>query len=233
MSLPRRFRVELVSRSDLSPRVQALRFRARQPLAWVAGQYVTLFAPDGGERFPYSIASIMDAKAPGEFELAVARGSSADVIEELAVGAELDAEGPQGELIWQPEVTESALLIGAGTGVAPLRALVHEELARDGSRRLVLLSGQRTESDVLWAEELGDLGRSHRRFSFEPTLSQPGRDWSGRRGRVQDHLAELVAAAGGAVFAYVCGQSAMVADVSALLRDRYGIAADRIRGEGH
>jgi NAD(P)H-flavin reductase len=229
---PRRFSVELMARSELSPRVQTLRFRARSGISWAAGQYLELFLPrDSATGYSFSLASSMDPRAPGEFELAVARGGSAKDLDEMAIGTELEAEGPRGSFTWQPLGETSAVLIGVGTGVAPLRALIQEQIRHGGATRLILLCGYRDERDVLWDGELRSLVGEHARFSFEPTLSQPSGAWAGRRGRVQDHIADLIDPLGSDLCAYVCGRTAMVADVTRRLRERHGIA--RIKSEGY
>src|SRR5688572_27429402 len=102
-ALPRRFRAELIQRSDLSPRVQAFRFRAHGEFAWAAGQYVDLYVPGNGNgttKAPYSIASVVDARFPSEFDLAVARGGSNPGLDEIATGTLFEAEGPLGALTW-------------------------------------------------------------------------------------------------------------------------------------
>jgi NAD(P)H-flavin reductase len=236
-ALPRRFRAELIARSDLSPRVQAFRFRAHGDFAWAAGQYVDLLLSESGDgktKAPYSIASVVDARFPSEFELAVARGGSNPGLDEIATGSEFEAEGPLGALTWQAGQNGSAaVLVGVGTGVAPLRALIHEQIQRGGSNEIVLLAGNRSENDMLWAGELTALSKQHPRFRFEPTLSRPTSVWRGRRGRVQEHVSELLEPFGSDVFVYVCGQSAMVAEVVGSVRSRHGLDAARIKGEGH
>jgi NAD(P)H-flavin reductase len=236
-ALPRRFRVELIARSDLSSRVQVFRFRAHGQFAWAAGQYVDLLLPTNGNgttKAPYSIASIADDRFPNEFELAVARGGSNPGLDEIATGTEFDADGPRGEFVWHAAQHDcAALLVGVGTGVAPLRALIHEQIQRGGANELVLLAGSRSESDMLWGRELSALAKEHPRFRFEPTLSMPTNEWRGRRGRVQEHVSELLAPFGSEVLVYVCGQSAMVADVVASLRARHGLDSSRIKGEGY
>jgi NAD(P)H-flavin reductase len=229
-----RFLVELVARAALSPRVNLLRFRVRDhaPFNWAAGQYLELIGTDPRRtRLPYSIASARDGAHPDEFEVAPARDSSAVELEHLALGATLHAEGPSGHFVWQPSPSPVALLVGAGTGVAPLRALIQAELARPSSTELVLLAGHRGESEVLWKDEFEALARRIERFRFEPTLSAPAPSWPGRSGRVQEHLPELVHELG-VLDLYVCGRIEMVDDVRRVLAE-LGVDVARVRYEGH
>src|SRR3954466_5433140 len=117
-----RFEVELLARGQLSSRGDRLRFAALSPFEWAAGQHLVVVHGHGQELFlPYSIASASDPQQPGQFELAVAIGAGADVMDALAVGERLTVHGPLGDFTWQSAPSPAALLVGVGTGVAPLR----------------------------------------------------------------------------------------------------------------
>jgi len=226
-----RFVVELIGRSPLSSRVHRLRFAARSPFAWEAGQYLAIVGSAGQALFlPYSIASANDPNKPGEFELAVAIHAGADVMDTLPIGAELEVEGPAGAFTWQASPSPAALLVGAGTGIAPLRALIEAELARTSDTRLLLIAGHREPEDVLFAQDFARYSAMHPRFHFIPTLTGGSSTWLGRRGRVQALLLEAVNSLG-PLDAYVCGRLEMVTDVVRLLV-AHGVPEPRIRSEG-
>lgn len=187
----------------------------------------------GQELFlPYSLASAYDPEHPGRFELAVAVHAGAEVMDTLEPGDVLEIEGPQGAFTWQSQPRPAALLIGVGTGIAPLRALVEEELTRAASStRVLLLAGHRAPEDVLFADDFAKLAREHARFHFIPTLTLAGEGWSGKRGRVQAQLIEAVSALG-SCDAYVCGRLDMVNDVVAMLV-AHGLPSERVRSEGY
>ena len=226
------FAVELVVREPLSSRVHRLRFRARVPFRWAAGQYLVVVR-GGGEALslPYSFASACDPQRPGEFEIAAAVNAGADVIDALPLGGELEVEGPAGEFTWQSAASPAALLVGVGTGIAPLRALIQEELARKAQTRLLLLAGHRAPEDVLFHEDFTRLAAAQPRFQFVPTLTGGAAHWLGRRGRVQTQLAEAVRTLG-PLDAYVCGRLDMVREVVTAL-ELLGVPATRIRSEGY
>ena len=227
----RRFVIELIARSPLSSRVHRLRFASRKPFVWQAGQHLVVVGSAGQALFlPYSIASANDPQKPGEFELAVAVHAGADVMDALPVGAELEVEGPAGAFTWQSTPSPSALLVGAGTGIAPLRSLIEAELARTSETRLLLLAGHREPEDVLFAQDFAGLAAQHPRFHFIPTLSGANEAWLGRRGRVQAQLLEAASSLA-PLDAYVCGRLEMVNDVVRLLI-AHGVPDPRIRSEG-
>lgn len=227
-----RFEVELLARAPLSSRVHRLRFASLSPFAWVAGQHLVVVHGQGQELFlPYSIASASNPRKPGQFELAVSIGAGADVLDQLAIGERLTVLGPSGDFIWQSAPSPAALLVGVGTGVAPLRALIEAELCRASQVRLWLIAGHRAPDDVLFSEDFARHAREHARFRFVPTLTQGGDDWPGHHGRVQARLIEAVQVLG-TLDAYVCGRLDMVTEVVGVLLEQ-GIPASRIRSEGY
>ncbi|MEZ4224475.1 MAG: hypothetical protein R3B13_26230 [Polyangiaceae bacterium] len=224
------FSVELTHTKSLSPRVRGLTLRALgSPLPrWQPGQYVEIAFQASGQAYPYSIASAPSNVRPGEFELAISRSSLAP---DLAVGSVLRARGPFGRLLRREPRGAALVLVAGGTGLAPLRALLQEDLSRPGDHPVMLLFGCRNEAEILWRAELEALQQAHPRFRFEPTLSRGESAWTGRRGYVQAHLLELLAMTPGAEV-YLCGLSEMVRECRALL-DEQGVPADLIVGEAY
>ena len=215
---------DLVDVHDLSPSVRSMRLRARGVFQWSPGQYVMLSGPSKSDApLPISIASAPDSAHPGELEIAV---SHDNFLDGCRVGDTVVLAGPFGRFVRRPGATHPVLFVAAGRGLAPVRALLAQELAGDGSTPIRLLFGARAEADLLWRSELEALARSFPRFVFEPTLSQPNSDWSGRRGRLQAHLAEMVAELPEPE-AYVCGPDEMVNDCVQRL-EALGVHPERI-----
>lgn len=224
----------IVVRRALSARVTelVLEVPGPEPFRWSAGQYVTLH-PEGGTGahegpLAYSIGSAWDGASPPRFALAIGPGSGADVLAPFAAGATLAIDGPFGAFTLP--AAPGALLVGAGTGVAPLRAHAGEWLGRAGAGPLTLLAGARTAAELLWHDEFETLAQNDARFFYAPSVSQPGPEWSGRTGHVQAHLAELVRRLPPGFLVRVCGAKAMVSGCLAALH-ALGVADERIEAE--
>jgi CDP-4-dehydro-6-deoxyglucose reductase len=210
---------------SLSPSVRSLTFRTGDgaPVGHVAGQYLDVIVPTSrGLPFKrsYSIASPPDTAHPDRFELAVTRvagGPTSEALHALPLGGRVEIEGPRGTFVRAAEDRPApALFVATGTGLAPIRAMLAEEVTRGEGSPLVLLFGCRTPDDVLWAGELGAWERAYPRFHLQVTLSRPPPGWTGRTGYVQRHAADLARSLPGA-HGYVCGLSAMVDDVVGVL----------------
>ncbi|HEX6765693.1 MAG TPA: hypothetical protein VF103_09455 [Polyangiaceae bacterium] len=219
----------MIGRSVLSPRVTELTIRIEgdEPFRWLAGQHVTL-RPDlpDGEASAFSIAAAPNQAGLRELTLAVANTS--ETLAHMPLDAELAIEGPFGALVWHD--APGALLVGAGTGVAPLRALAHEALARGGPTAIVLVAGNRTAGDLLWHLELVTLAGEHHEFSYEPVVSQPDAGWTGRRGHVQDHMGDAAARLPNGFRVYLCGSTRMVEGCRGRLEE-LAVPAERILSE--
>lgn len=238
------FEARLVSARPLTPSVRELIFERAdgRPFAFDPGQWVNLVLPlPGGEvKRAYSIASPPEAGAR-RFELAVTRvegGAGSQFLHDLPAGASLRAIGPHGLFTRAPGEPAPSLFIGTGTGVTPLRSMIHAALASPGeagAAPLWLLFGCRHEADILYRDELSALAQRDPRFRYEVTLSRPEPSWTGRRGYVQAHLAELVGAlragSGGEPRAYVCGLDRMVSSVRDHLRTDLGFERKRVHTE--
>lgn len=206
--------------TDAAAGVRRLVIRLTTPLAFNPGQYVQLSLP-GGDWRPYSVAS---SPANGSrIELHVKRtpgGIATDgwIFTSLTAGETVRVAGPYGKFSFRPLRSEPVLLLGNGTGLAPLKSMV-THLAETGARHeVVLYHGVRTRADLYEHDYLSMLDRQHDWFSYRPALSRD--TWLGRAGRVPALLAQDYPRASGHV-AYICGSPDMVEDtMRTLMRAR-------------
>jgi CDP-4-dehydro-6-deoxyglucose reductase len=109
----------------------------------------------------------------------------------MTAGTLLRIEGPLGQFWFRGASPRAPIMVGGGTGYAPLRAMLRQ-LVADGDRRaLTLYWGARTEADLYEHDWLRALERERPGFSYRPVLSEPrpGGGWRGRTGLV--HAAVL------------------------------------------
>lgn len=221
----------LRSARALTPDVRELTFA---PTPWVdhrAGQWVSLKIPQGEETLArsYSIASA--PRADGTFDVAVTLvkgGPGSTFLHAMAPGESLSLGDPMGFFTLPDALEHPLLFVATGTGVAPMRAMLQDMIARDVAVPTTLLLGVRTAADALYADEFRAMAAAHPWLRFELTLSRPDDAWAGRAGYVQTHLAELSAPG---CHAYVCGLNAMLKEVRRALKESLGFTRERIHTE--
>jgi ferredoxin-NADP reductase len=180
-----------------------------------AGQHVDvrLTAEDGySAQRSYSIAS-----APGanHLELTVVRLDDGEVSPYLTTILEaadqFELRGPiGGYFVWEASDTRPVLLVGGGSGVVPLMAMLRHHAAVDHQGAMQLVYSARTTQDLLYRAELEHLASPHRAVTITLTR-QPPAGWSGRRGRVDgDLLAEVGWPPRDEPRCYVCGPTPFV-----------------------
>jgi CDP-4-dehydro-6-deoxyglucose reductase len=176
----------------LTPDVMAvfLRLPQNEPFHFAAGQYVDIMLPQNRRR-SFSIANPPhDAKF---IELHVRRVASGEFTQQLFSGMKektlLRIEGPLGQFWFREGSPRPALLIGGGTGYAPLRAMLRHVLERGRPRPLHLYWGAQREPDLYEDAQVREWCAKHPQLRYTPVLSDPSPEWSGRRGLV--HAAAL------------------------------------------
>jgi ferredoxin/flavodoxin---NADP+ reductase len=234
----------LADRIDLTP--ELARFRIR-PDAGVPpfkpGQYLSIGipSPDGPLLRPYSIAS-----APGdrdELELLIRR------LDDGALTRRLWALRP-GDRVWTgpakglfhldavPDPAAPHLFLGAGSGLAPVMAMLGALAALPAGARphATLVQGATRTAELAYADRLAGWARDGW-LDHVPTISRPAdadnAGWTGAAGRVEAHIVRVLAERGldpGTVRAYACGNDGMVAACRAALAVA-GVPETRIRFE--
>jgi Na+-transporting NADH:ubiquinone oxidoreductase subunit NqrF len=63
--------------------------------------------------------------------------------------------------------------VGGGVGMAPLRAMIHQELARGTGRRIRYFYGARSLADLFYAENSKRSPPPTNGFTWTPALSDP------------------------------------------------------------
>lgn len=166
----------------------------------------SLSRPADGERIELTVQQIPD-------------GEVSPYLTGLTAGDEVELRGPIGGwFVWRPDEGDRILLIGGGSGIVPLMAMLRQRVVM-GSADFRLVYSVRSPDDVYYAQELRRLERNcdwlqialvYTRVAAPRTTRPPGRvraadlvstDWA------PDHVARV----------YVCGPTGFVESVTAKL----------------
>lgn len=151
----------------LSQDVLRVRLHCDAPIAFRAGQYVTLLR-EGGIARSYSISNLPQ---DSEIELHVrkiAGGRMSGWLHEQArVGERVGVLGPSGECFYVPGNQEQPLLmVGAGTGLAPLYGILRDALQHGHRGPIHLFHGALHKGGLYLVEELRRLVAQYSHLAY-------------------------------------------------------------------
>lgn len=181
-------------------------------LSYRPGQYV-LLEDDAGTITARSFSVANAPRADGRLSLLVTRvpGGQAStwVHDRLCAGAQVLVSGPFGTFVDDSDASRPALYLSAGSGLAPIRALVEAALTATRRPALTLVFSARTQADVIDAGRWDAWQARESRFRFIRTLTRgPG---APPRGRIPALLGDLTGSVA-ACDLFIAGAAGFVAD---------------------
>jgi ferredoxin-NADP reductase len=226
-----------------TPRVKTLLLKLPDFTKYLPGQHVDvrLTADDGYQaQRSYSIASAPEEK---HVALTVERIQDGEVspyfTDEVRAGDKFEMRGPIGRyFVWTVKLDGPLLLIGGGSGVVPLMAMLRHRAAHASSIPAELLYSSRTQSDIIYRDELDRLVARNDGLAVTHTLTrEKPAGWTGRVGRIDSAmLAEAGLTADQKPKIFICGPTGFVeAAANALLafgHDRALIKTERFGPTG-
>ncbi|GHG79950.1 2Fe-2S iron-sulfur cluster-binding protein [Comamonas sp. JC664] len=161
--------------TPLSDSVLSVRLRTDIPLAYHAGQYISLVRADGLTR-SYSLASLpREDTLELHVRLQPGGAMSGWLAREARPGDRLQVQGPAGTCFYVPGRPEQPLLLaGTGTGLAPLYGIVRDALEAGHSGPIWLFHGARTPSGLYLTQALRALAERHPSLHYRPCVLEGG-----------------------------------------------------------
>jgi propane monooxygenase reductase subunit len=224
-SIPvRTFDARITSIESLTHDIRRLEILTDQPLRFWAGQYVDITVPESGVTRSFSMANPPSQPNTLEFIIKIyPQGAFSSLLKEkLRHGDPIEIKGPYGSCLRHENRPGSMILVGGGSGMAPLLSIL-TDLVESGEQRPVrFFYGARTKHDLFMLDRIEELGLRLRDFSFIPALSGPGieADWVGETGFIHEVLGRHLQGEflDGEADAYSCGPPPMIDAVLPVLQ---------------
>lgn len=168
------YRVSAMKR--LTPSIVEVWLRPRgEPIRFLPGEYV-LLEDTAGEVPPRSYSLANAPRSDGRVSLLVTRvadgATSRWVHDRLRTGDEVILTGPYGTFVTDPTALAPALFLAAGSGLAPIRAMLEASLTDATQRSLSLIFSARAETDVIDGGRFRGWENQHPGFRFVRTLTR-------------------------------------------------------------
>lgn len=229
---------EVIATREENARTRSLILSVPQWQGHQAGQHVDirLTAEDGyqAER-SYSIASPPEEKQ--HLMLTVERLKDGEVspylVDDVRVGDKLELRGPiGGYFVWDVAMKDPLLLVGGGSGVVPLMAMIRHSLAAGTHVPTRLFVSSRSYDDIIYRDELDDVSKQEQNITIYHSLTrtQPT-GWTGYSRRIDVNLLrELIWPVQEHPLAFICGPTQFVETAASGLLS-LGYEASRIKTE--
>ncbi|NOT24353.1 MAG: hypothetical protein HOP22_16745 [Nitrospiraceae bacterium] len=220
------FIAQVESIKNLTHDVRQLDLRLIEPktIAFKPGQFISFEMPHPRTGHlvtrAYSIAS-----QPSRSDVVtllfnlVPGGPGSGLLFDLKEGDKTHFKGPAGNFYLREDPGRELLFIASGTGIAPIRSMLLANAECPDPRPATLLWGLRSQRDLYYQDELVDLTRLTPTLQVITTLSRPEPSWPGESGRVLRLIEERITSVEN-LSVYLCGNSAMIADATALLQKK-------------
>lgn len=168
-----------------------LKLPASERLRFLAGQYVDILLKDGKQR-GFSLANSPLDDSFLELHIRHVPGGffTSHVFNEMKEKALLRIKGPLGSF-YIHESERPIILIGGGTGFAPLKGMLEQMMAQGMEKPVHLYWGVRAKPDLYMDSVVRSWVSRHPQLTYVPVLSepQPEDNWGGRTGWVHEAVA--------------------------------------------
>ena len=217
--------------TQLTHDIRLLEVQLERPIKFWAGQFVEIGVPSAGVTRSYSMATTQSTPTTLQFIIRkYADGAFSSLIDTtLKPGTALTLKGPFGTCFRREERPGPMILVGGGSGMSPLWAILQDHIESGEQRPIRFFYGARTRKDLFFLDEFAAVANKLTDFEFIPVLSQATAEdaWRGETGFVHEAVERLLSANAlpGEIDAYTCGPPPMIDAVLPVLQ-RLGVALD-------
>lgn len=236
--VPQWQRGEVVEVIVETPETNSLRIRLPEPTPFLPGQYYNIRIPIEGRPRPiqraYSVGS-SPYPDPSVVEVGVKEIETGLVspvlVRATPVGSLLEVRGPYGSFTWTEADGGPVLLIGAGSGIVPLMAMIRYQVARGSAVPMHLLFSSKSRQYVIYHEELATLSMTTSWLTVDHTFTRDTSDSMARyHRRIDKEMVTDVYERSQPMLAYLCGPPEMVEDAERSLLE-LGMSPAQVRTE--
>ena len=158
----------------LNADILGIRLKPSQPFAYKAGQFINFFK-DATTARSYSLASVPTLEEDLFLNVRkVPNGLvSGWIFDNLKAGDTVTISEAAGDCFYVPGKPEqNILLIGTGSGLAPLYGIIRDALRNGHKGKISLYHGSYNLEGFYLVEELRKLAQTHANFSYVPCVSE-------------------------------------------------------------
>jgi ferredoxin-NADP reductase len=221
-----------------TPNIKTFRLRPPRggllPFIFLPGQFINVALNIGGARMnrSYSISSSPNARDYVELSIKrEERGAfSRHVVDLWKVGELIESNGPVGRMTFTGTEADSVVLISVGIGVTPMMSVARYLSERSWPGDIFFIFTCRNPADYIFEKPLAALAKLNPKLHVVVSMTKPGPDWKGSRGRITKELLAKSVPDIASRRVHICGPLPMMEATKAMLGE-LGVPAERVKSE--
>lgn len=180
---------EIISQDRISSSVVLVSIKVDADFNYYAGQFVNIFRGDGLCR-SYSLASQSNDKTLQLHVRKVLNGEMSNwLYNSELIGQKIKLSGPIGECYLNQDMfNDDLLLLGVGTGLAPLFGIIKDAISKGFQKKITLFHGGLTREGLYLVEDLKILEEQYSQFNYNPIYLNGDE----REGFIKGNILELL-----------------------------------------
>ena len=182
------YNTSVVSKDKLNDSVIRLRLSMPADFQYKAGQFINIIKDAENQR-SYSLASVPGKEDFLELQIKVIENGivSSWIEQQVNIGDEIKISESHGDCYYSvADQNQNILLIGTGTGLAPLYGVVRDALSQGHTGKISLYHGASQSDDLYLVDELKFIDKTHENFTYVPCVSQGEPEEGEIAGRAND-----------------------------------------------
>jgi len=192
---------------DLTPTAKELTITLPEPFEFVAGSFVNLFVDLDREKIRRAYSMTSGDGVTDTFTISVRHSLAGRLTPRLwqedFTGKTIEVMGPLGLNTIDKMKRRRLFLFGFGIGAGVVKSLAEHALLRPELEEIVIMTGNRSEEDIVYREYFDSLIGKDSRVTVTYVVSQTSSTF-GKSGYIQDNIAGL---SFHDADIYICGQT--------------------------
>ena len=202
--------------------------KGKEKINFIPGQFVMVKVLNE-EKSPKRAYSISSSPMREVLQITIKEtpdGYVSKLLNQSKVGDELLIEGPFGHMLFDSEKMKSVVLIGAGSGIAPLKSISQFVLDKKLNTNITFCYSNRTEADIISHSELHDFEKQIKNFNLILAITREKKECF-HCGRIDEKMIKEIHKKNPEAFYFLCGPSKMVNAIKELIFNQ-GIETKRV-----
>jgi ferredoxin-NADP reductase len=214
-----------------TPNVTSFKFPRPAELDYKPGQFLFVTINPFGKELSkhFSFSSSPTEKEHIEFTKKFTDSEFSAALKALKPGDWARIDAPYGTFTFEGEYPKIGLLAG-GIGITPLISLCKYCVDKHLDTKVTLLYGCRTEVDIAFKKELGEMQQQNNKLKVVFTVNEPSSDWSGAVGVITADMVKQEIPDFQETIFYTCGPPQMV-EVMEKLVESLGLPKTQLKRE--